>query len=50
MIVIYPGVRKIPSPGININTSVNADFMVNKLTLLTVDIYTINAPKYSSLA
>jgi hypothetical protein len=46
----------IPSPAINIDTSVNAALTADKLnavksllTLLTVDMYTINTPKHSTL-
>ena len=47
----------MPSAGINIDTNVNAAFVADKLNaakifmfkFLTVDMYTINSPKHSSL-
>jgi hypothetical protein len=41
----------VPSPAINIDSSVNPAFMTDKLNEAKtyVDMYTINTPKYSSL-
>ena len=50
---MYVGQKQIyiPSPGINIDTSVNVALMADKLNAAKsyVDMYTINAPKHSRL-